>query len=455
MKADAWDAVYAAKDDRDAETRLRRLPVPNDVRATLWDLRVGQAVTPSLPSTGKPSSNVQTLTRENFSGVMADVDRYEDERTRGMREHLPTMGGAVGGVLGGIPGAALGGAAGEAFRQLSSEAPPPTGTAAATGIATQGGTQALAEGTGRAAGAVMGKTATFLMNRAANVSDRLAREFPDLSQTLIDNAIRVTQGGYGKAKGMLLAAKAQARAALTKAETAGATIPVQLTDDLAASFKTAVLERAMKTGGATPPTGSALTVATERLNPATRNLLTSIDDAVTKGVPFKLTPTQADLLKTQLQRESRNLYVAMRGPNGTPAIAENAAVKADFAAELNSAIDAAASGYKAANATAQKMLGATRAVQQAVRPGKNLYMAMVRPTTGAVLGSIAGQQQGQPGVGAVIGAAAATPAGMSSLAITLANPAVQQFVRQLPRALGQQITDYFRTQPALGGQTVP
>jgi hypothetical protein len=38
VKAQAWDAVHEAKDDKELTERLRRLPVPNEVRAQLFDL---------------------------------------------------------------------------------------------------------------------------------------------------------------------------------------------------------------------------------------------------------------------------------------------------------------------------------------------------------------------------------------------------------------------------------
>lgn len=317
-------------------------------------------------------------------------------------------------------------------------------------MAQQGALQAAGEGVGRGAAALANKGATFLMNRAVNASDRLAREFPNLSQTLIDNAIAVSQGGYGKARLLLANAKGDANAALMLAEKAGKTVPIQLTPEIADSLKTAATEAAMKGGKASSQApGSPLTVATERLAPQVQVFLNTIDAALKNGTPITLTPTEADMLKTQLQRESKSLYLAMRGPNGTPAIGQSAAVKAEFASRLNDAIDGIAGGYKAANAKAQEMLGASRAVQQAVRPGKNLYMAMVRPTTGAVMGGLAGEAEGHPGAGAALGAAATTPTGMSYEALTLANPVVQTLLKQLPRGLATVISAYLQPRPTV------
>jgi hypothetical protein len=44
-RAAAWDAVYASKDDTDAQARLSSLPFSDDIRAQLWDLRAGGSLT--------------------------------------------------------------------------------------------------------------------------------------------------------------------------------------------------------------------------------------------------------------------------------------------------------------------------------------------------------------------------------------------------------------------------
>lgn len=376
------------------------------------------------------------------------IERDNKRQTAG---YAPAVAGAAGGLMGGPLGAAAGGVVGDAVRQAGLRelgGNVPEGVVdQAKSMATEGVTQGLMEGTGRIAGGVAKKSARFLMNRAANVSDRLAREFPELSQTLIDNAITMSNGGYDKARGLLKTAKGKATEALRTADVAGKRVPVQLTPEIAESLKTATIEAAMKAGTARATAGQPLTVATARLDARTQHFLNTIDQALQSNSPLALSPFEADMLKTQLQRESKNMYAAVRGPNGTPAIAQDAAVRAEFATRLNEMIDGVAPGYREANATAQEFIGATRAVQQAVRPGKNLYMAMVRPTTGAVLGSIAGNQQDQPGIGAAAGAIAATPLGMSSMAISLANPVVQQLLRQMPRALAEQVAGYLNAPP--------
>jgi hypothetical protein len=110
---------------------------------------------------------------------------------------------------------------------------------------------------------------------------------------------------------------------------------------------------------------------------------------------------------------------------------------ANLNAELSKITEAAgAPGYKAANAEAQTMIGAERGVNRGMRPGSNLYQAMVRPGVGAVVGGTVGyRRDGTLGgaAGTVLGAALMSPAGMSRVAVALANPAVQFALKQAPR----------------------
>jgi hypothetical protein len=257
-----------------------------------------------------------------------------------------------------------------------------------------------------------------------------------MPETLIDNALTVSKGGYGQALALLKGAKVKATAALMTAERAGATVPVKMTADLAESLKTALLQNAVKSGGVTGAvSGQALTAASERLTPALSATFGDIEKAASTSDVMNLTPTQADLLKTQLQRESRMLYAQRGAPNGPKAIGMDATERAEFATQLNTAIDGIAQGYKAANAQAKPLIGAVRGIKQAIRPSGNLYQAMVRPAVGAVLGEETGRRTGvNPIVGAIAGAAMTSPAGMSREAILLSHPAVQAALRQLPRA---------------------
>lgn len=377
----------------------------------------------------------------------------------------PSVGGLAGGLVGGIPGAAVGGAAGQGIGNLiehGAEIPgairdvarnmfsEPVATMRGFAEGTTEGAIDTAkaaglEGAAQAAGGVVagaaGKLSKWLMNRATTrVTERLMREFPDLPDTLIDNALTVSKGGYDKALGLLKTAKKKATTALAVADASGATVPIQVSADVADSLKTALLEEAIKSRGI-PVSVGAVQSATNRLPAHLRTLFTQIDAQVQGGGLLHLTPSHADLLKRRMQQESRALYANRAATNGPKAMGMDAAERADYAAELNTKIDGVASGYKAANAEAKPLIGAVRGIKQATRPNGNLYQAMVRPAVGAMLGEGAGQTQGLPtGTGAMAGALLTSPGGMSREAIILKDPRVQQMLRQLPRASAAMLT---------------
>jgi hypothetical protein len=323
-------------------------------------------------------------------------------------------------------------------------------------LATSAGIEGVSQFAGNKVAQAGGVLAKWLMNRATTrVTEKLMREFPDLADTLIDNALSVSKGGYEKALGLLKAAKAKATEALTVADSSGVTIPVQMTSDVAESLKTAILEQTIKQRGV-PASQGAITAASNRLPAHLRQLFQQIDSAATTGGALDLMPSHADLLKRRLQQESKALYAQRGAPNGPRAMGMDATERAELAGQINTAIDQVATGYKAANAEAQPMIGAVRGIKQATRPNGNLYQAMVRPGVGAMMGGAAGySQDGGPGaaMGAIAGAALTSPAGMSREAIILKDPKVQELLRQMPRATAMALVELLQQRsgaPAAG-----
>lgn len=416
---------------------------------------VRQQSAPAAPPapTAKPMTMLGRPLKPEVAATIEAITKAERQRTSEGARLMPAALGAVGGFMGGIPGAALGGAAGKAVEQTvlrgnGDASVPATTGGQAKAIGIEGALQGAMEGGGQVVMAGAGKLASWLMNRATTrVTAKLMQEFPELSDTLIEHALTVSQGGYGRALSLLKSAKSKATAALTKAESAGAVVPIQFTPDIADSFKTALIEQAIKSGSTALPKGESVTLATSRLPIVTRELIAKAEAAADGGA-FELTAKQADLLKTQLQKESRALYANRTAPNGPKAMQAEATLKAEFASRLNDALDGIADGYKAANAETKTFIGATRGIKQAIRPSGNLMQAMVRPAIGAVVGGSAGAQQGHSTTGAMIGAAAATPMGLSGAAIALKNPAVQQFLRQLPRAAYEAVIAAVQGPPA-------
>lgn len=460
VRAMAWDAVHTATDDADLTARLTKLPVPNTVRAQLFELHP-QAASQPAPVPAAPNQtmaspddftrpltmmeraarvlapNVAPVTPQNLDQRLGDVKRADDERRLAGADIAPTAGGLVGGMVGGVPGAAVGGFVGDMAKQavrrdIGAPSPETVSEQALSG-ATQGAIQGVSEGAGKVIAAGAGKAGTWLMNRAVNATDRLSREFPDLSKTLIDNAITVSSGGLRKAREMLVSAKAEANASLATADAKGARIPIaDVTKALSKTFADAA--------NSADPVGGVRT-------------LVKMARQMTAGRSGSLTMAEADALKRSLQLESKALYRSMTAANGRTPVTLMAQGKADMAAALNEAIEAAttaagAPGYKAANFAAKDMIGATRAITNAIRPGSNLYQAMVRPGVGAMLGGSAGAAEGHPYAGAVAGAILTSPKTMSAQAIALAHPATQALLKQLPRATAAQFIEWAGQPPS-------
>ncbi len=360
---------------------------------------------------------------------------------------LGTVASLASGGLGAVPAMGLVGltSAGGAGLGLTADQlahrntqPAPTVKGNLQTMAAQGVAGAAGEGAGRLMVAGADKSATWLMNRALNPSDRLAREFPNLSQTMIDRALTVSQGGLDKARELLTAAKNTATGTLRAADAAGATVPI--------TAATAGLNTTLDTAANSSDPLGALTalIAQER--------------KITSGRSATLTLEEADALKRSLQLEAKQLYAASRAPNGRTAQTVAAQAKADMAASLNHVIDlittqAGAPGYQAANADAQQLIGAARGIKQAIRPGTNLYQAMVRPGVGAMVGGGAGYTEGHPILGAMAGAAATSPGTMSREALILAHPAFQAALQQLPRSLAASLVSLLTSEqsPAPAG----
>lgn len=159
---------------------------------------------------------------------------------------LPSIGGALGGLVGAaagpvgaIGGAALGGAGGEGFRQSiqtlrGKEAPRTTGGALRT-MTQEGAMQGGAEGLGLGAGRLLSKVAEPIYNFGLGAAKRLRLEHPNLARTGLDELIAVSSRGTDKAVKLRGASASQADALISQAEQAGAG-PVS-TNQVVSGFK--------------------------------------------------------------------------------------------------------------------------------------------------------------------------------------------------------------------------
>lgn len=405
---------------------------------------------PKAPAAPAPSGD---WFAQNGPRTPAAPDEHPSIAQRVAVPVASTVGGIAGGLAGGVPGAFVGGAAGEGYGQLSSHlgdlAPAlrdvaqnivahPRETLSGFGqgalqgakdAGIEGGLNALGEGIGKGVSAIAGQLAPGLMRQAANAPLSLAREFPDLSQTLIDHALTVSEGGLAKARTLLSAARSDVGAALADASGRGASVPITAaTQGLQKTLDEVVTHSADPVGGLSK--------------------LASLEAKIGQGRGAVLSMADADALKRSLQAEARSLYKSMQMGNGSKSVALEAVAKADMAAALNQAIEDAATnvgvtGYRAANASAQDLIGATRAISRRVlqSPGGAVQKAVTELATPAVGGAVLAGGPGAVAAAAATAAsrAATTPSNLSRMAIYLSNPAVQSFLRQLPKPALQAI----------------
>lgn len=208
-RAAAWDAVYSAKDDAQAQQMLQALPFSNEVRAQLWDARKGKplaAVPTAQPSVDEAWSTIG-------AGGGGGSENYVPPTADQAVNALPTIGGMAGGVIGAttgpvgaVAGAGLGGGAGEAAKQLVNRVrgaqAPNTPLEAAGGIVKQGAIQGAAEATGQVVGQGAKAAGPWLMQKAVKPTQALLSEYrttaPAVVKTLLDEGINVTQSGLDK-----------------------------------------------------------------------------------------------------------------------------------------------------------------------------------------------------------------------------------------------------------------
>lgn len=166
--------------------------------------------------------------------------------------------------------------------------------------------------------------------------------------------------------------------------------------------------------------------------PDSRRLGTMIDDFLkTHTGPMTLAETQAlKQSEQELSRQAYTAYASGKAVTNIPALFHEAVASA-----AQKAIEARVPSVGAQNAETQALIGIQKAIQQALRPSiSNQFIRTVGQTaTGGAIGGLVGSQEGHPGAGALAGAALATPQGLSHLSLLLANPAIQTWLRQLPK----------------------
>lgn len=423
-RAAAFDAVYNMGDAQAQET-LRALPFSDEVKAQLWDARQSK----TMPSQSAAPEQPRSL-----------VDRAVDT--------LPALGGAAGGVVGGIGGtvfgmgvggvpgavggAALGGGAGEAARQLINRArgaeSPVSSLQAATGIGTEAGIQGASElaGQGLMKGAKM--AAHGLMDFAIRPAPSVAKEFTTAAGDIADTALReglpvgsVIPGarkGSNLAQAALRDASATTRGLLDDAGKAGVTFDAQ----------------AIARGPVTELVGD---IAKQPLSESELNHVSRMfaEYADNHG---QMSPSMLKDLKQAAQRIAKPIYRALNQGNAVPAGERlNAQFNKAIADGSKSALETIP-GVGAAEARTQALIGANKAIRQAEVRRLPLMAEVAAPAVGGAVAAASGRDpkgRAAEGIGgALVTRMLLSPRSTSRAALGLSAPAVQQMLRQMPRA---------------------
>ena len=247
-------------------------------------------------------------------------------------QNLPTMGGVVGGTLGGPLGAGIGGATGETVRQLLNfltgrdEAPRPAG------VIEQGALQGGLDLGGQLLGRGMAAGGRRLMQSAVKPS--IKTEAGPLVQTMLDEGITVSRRGLEKLNGLIAATDDEIRAAVrgSPAEIDTAAVATRI-DDLEAQVSRQVDPAADV--DAVRGVRARFLDANSRLEQiGTQEIPSTLLDASGQPmlkveplygqVPQKLTPVQAQDLKTGTYRELRGKYDPTRVEQSAQIRAEKA-----------------------------------------------------------------------------------------------------------------------------------
>lgn len=369
--------------------------------------------------------------------------------TTGAVDALPAVGGALGGIVGGIGGtvlgtpvggvagavggATLGGAAGEAARQLVNRArgvdAPASPFAAAAEIGKQAGVQGASEVAGQGVMKGASMAAHGLMDFAIRPAPSVAEEFGDIAGTAIRERIPVGRLTPGSPRGSVLART------MRKESGANTTNLLTAAGNAGKRFTAA----GIATG---PVTEMAGTIAKQQ--PLSETELSSVSKMFAEYLDNHagdLTPLAVKDLKTGAQGSAKPIFRARNAGNVVPA---GESIKANFN-------EAVASGAKEALETIPKvaeseartrgLIGVTKAVRRAETRRLPLAAELAAPIVGGIAGGASGSGLDGRATNAASGVSAAvltrallSPRTTSRAALGLTTPAIQQVLRQMPRA---------------------
>jgi len=381
--------------------------------------QIGEDVTALMPEVG-----------DDVTALMASHESTPkpDEKSRTWTDTaidaLPILGGAIGGIVGNIPGAALGGAGGEGFRrsiqQLRGKEPVDASVGESLkGVATQGAIQGATEGVGQLANAGLRMGGKAIYRGLLKPSKAIREGFGGdaVVQTLMDEGATISGKGLDKTAGKLSASRAQA---LKMVEDAAPTSTMVDPREVIGEFAPVVKTLKQRISAGQPSELAAVGAQGKRLM-----------KAINAGAGMDARGAQA--AKEAAQDAASGAYRAM-GRGAKEQLGAQDLLNEATARGFKKAVEARVPGVASQNARTQRLLGATRALEDATERGSNnLAIGGARDLIAAGVG---GSVAGPGGVAAgILTRLAASPRAGSALAIGLDRTGKHIPMDELIRAL--------------------
>ena len=415
-------------------------------------------LTAIFSATTPQAANIAADRAAGDKAAATEQIRLQDEARQSAdtaQEAIAGGAGMVGGAMGGAPLAGLfqagasglmtaarhakeiPGAIADVSRNLASAEP---GVAEATkrgmvegagegalSAAKEGAVGAGAQFVGEAASKALKPTSTWIAKQALAATDALKKEFPTLSESLIKHSVDVSSGGLGKARALLSQYKNAANRALQLGDKAGVGFDLAEVAD--------VLQNTI-----------AAKVANSADIPGAQKVVNDVLRKLSKGRQGMLSATELDALKTDMQARASAVYKALQNSQRPSYDKLRAEVYQQLAQQANQLLEsklanAGIQGYKAANSSAQELIGLTRAIRRQVnRVGGNvLSQALSAPTTveKIVRGAFVPTAFVSPTTAAVLAAErmVTAPANLSRLARAGASRGAALATRYLPASM--------------------
>lgn len=301
---------------------------PDQIKSAIARYSAQPPGPPQMSATSNPFSMYQANMKDRAIGL------------------LPTAGGLVGGIAGApfggfagaVGGAAAGGALGEGAREALSGEPISPLRVGGGGLE-QGAYEALGQGLARGAGAV----ARPIMRRALGVGKRILSSFPDVTETVLSRGIPASAGGAAKAQALREASTRALDVLLANAKASGTSFDTRNVTQYATKL---LRSKAL-------PDKEAGQIVKQL-----------VDFQAEQG--RKIDPVLLKEIKQFYQARARKLYSASRAGIPTLAQENRGAFSKAIAKGAQEQLERIP-GVARQEATTQSLMGAERAVKEAVQ----------------------------------------------------------------------------------------